>query len=211
MSIHAENSAYALLSDGATIEIRAARPDDFDAVRGSSQSCSSAMTWRSQDTCSRSSSRPWRSGSLEASATSPGSARPGHGGVVLTGPGRQTVAGSQICSCCSALANSRDAAPLPGTRSPGTVATARARHRASVRAGRFPRPCTGPATPAWPYCAAGSARRMRPGCAGACGACSLPPAWPPGGYPGTSARAGARPGRQARRDFRRRLLAVAAG
>ena len=33
MSIHAENSAYALLSDGATIEIRAARPDDFDAVR----------------------------------------------------------------------------------------------------------------------------------------------------------------------------------
>ena len=34
MSIHAEDSAYALLSDGATIEIRAARPDDFDAVRG---------------------------------------------------------------------------------------------------------------------------------------------------------------------------------
>ena len=33
MSIHAEDSAYALLSDGATIEIRAARPDDFDAVR----------------------------------------------------------------------------------------------------------------------------------------------------------------------------------
>ena len=33
MSIHAEDSAYALLSDGATIEIRAARPGDFDAVR----------------------------------------------------------------------------------------------------------------------------------------------------------------------------------
>ena len=33
MSMHVEDSAYALLSDGATIEIRAARPDDFDAVR----------------------------------------------------------------------------------------------------------------------------------------------------------------------------------
>ena len=33
MSMHAEDSAYALLTDGATIEIRAARPDDFDAVR----------------------------------------------------------------------------------------------------------------------------------------------------------------------------------
>ena len=33
MRIHAEDSAYALLSDGATIEIRAARPGDFDAVR----------------------------------------------------------------------------------------------------------------------------------------------------------------------------------
>ena len=33
MSTHAEDSAYALLSDGATVEIRAARPDDFDAVR----------------------------------------------------------------------------------------------------------------------------------------------------------------------------------
>ena len=33
MSIHAEDSAYALLSDGATIEIRAAWPEDFDAVR----------------------------------------------------------------------------------------------------------------------------------------------------------------------------------
>ena len=33
MSTHAEDSTYALLSDGATIEIRAARPDDFDAVR----------------------------------------------------------------------------------------------------------------------------------------------------------------------------------
>jgi acyl-CoA synthetase (NDP forming)/GNAT superfamily N-acetyltransferase len=33
MSIHAKDSAYALLSDGTTIEIRAARPDDFDAVR----------------------------------------------------------------------------------------------------------------------------------------------------------------------------------
>ena len=33
MSTHAEDSAYALLIDGATIEIRAARPDDFDAVR----------------------------------------------------------------------------------------------------------------------------------------------------------------------------------
>ena len=33
MSIQAEPSAYALLTDGTTIEIRAARPDDFDAVR----------------------------------------------------------------------------------------------------------------------------------------------------------------------------------
>ena len=33
MSMHVEDSAYALLSDGATIEIRAARPDDFEAVR----------------------------------------------------------------------------------------------------------------------------------------------------------------------------------
>ena len=33
MSIHAEDSSYALLTDGATIEIRAARSDDFDAVR----------------------------------------------------------------------------------------------------------------------------------------------------------------------------------
>jgi acyl-CoA synthetase (NDP forming)/GNAT superfamily N-acetyltransferase len=33
MKIHAEDSAYALLSDGATIEIRSARPGDFDAVR----------------------------------------------------------------------------------------------------------------------------------------------------------------------------------
>ena len=33
MSVHAEDSAYALLTDGATIEIRAARPADFAAVR----------------------------------------------------------------------------------------------------------------------------------------------------------------------------------
>src|SRR5271166_5385536 len=33
MSMQAEDSAYALLNDGATIEIRAARPEDFDAVR----------------------------------------------------------------------------------------------------------------------------------------------------------------------------------
>ena len=33
MSMHAEDSAYALLIDGVTIEIRAARPEDFDAVR----------------------------------------------------------------------------------------------------------------------------------------------------------------------------------
>jgi acyl-CoA synthetase (NDP forming)/GNAT superfamily N-acetyltransferase len=33
MSTRAEASAYALLSDGATVEIRAARPEDFDAVR----------------------------------------------------------------------------------------------------------------------------------------------------------------------------------
>ena len=33
MSMHAEDSAYALLIDGATIEIRAARHEDFDAVR----------------------------------------------------------------------------------------------------------------------------------------------------------------------------------
>ena len=33
MSTQAEASAYALLTDGATIEIRVARPDDFDAVR----------------------------------------------------------------------------------------------------------------------------------------------------------------------------------
>jgi acyl-CoA synthetase (NDP forming)/GNAT superfamily N-acetyltransferase len=33
MSVHGEGSAYALLADGATIEIRPARPDDFAAVR----------------------------------------------------------------------------------------------------------------------------------------------------------------------------------
>ena len=33
MSTHAGDSAYALLADGTTIEIRPARPDDFDAVR----------------------------------------------------------------------------------------------------------------------------------------------------------------------------------
>ena len=33
MSTHAEDRAYALLIDGVTIEIRAARPEDFDAVR----------------------------------------------------------------------------------------------------------------------------------------------------------------------------------
>src|ERR1700722_2302965 len=33
MGMQAEDSVYALLSDGATIEIRAARPGDFDAVR----------------------------------------------------------------------------------------------------------------------------------------------------------------------------------
>ena len=33
MNVHAQDSSYALLTDGATIEIRAARPDDFDAVR----------------------------------------------------------------------------------------------------------------------------------------------------------------------------------
>ena len=33
MSMHAEGSAYALLSDGATIEIRAAQREDFEAVR----------------------------------------------------------------------------------------------------------------------------------------------------------------------------------
>ena len=33
MSIHAEDSVHALLTDGATIEIRPARPGDFDAVR----------------------------------------------------------------------------------------------------------------------------------------------------------------------------------
>ena len=33
MSVHAEDIAYALLTDGTTIEIRPARPHDFDAVR----------------------------------------------------------------------------------------------------------------------------------------------------------------------------------
>ena len=33
MSAEAEPSVYALLTDGTTIEIRPARPDDFDAVR----------------------------------------------------------------------------------------------------------------------------------------------------------------------------------
>jgi acyl-CoA synthetase (NDP forming)/predicted N-acetyltransferase YhbS len=33
VSAHADGSTYALLADGATIEIRQARPDDFDAVR----------------------------------------------------------------------------------------------------------------------------------------------------------------------------------
>jgi hypothetical protein len=90
------------------------------------------------------------------------------------------VAGSQICSCCSALANSRDAAPLPGTRSPGIVATARSaassiRSRRSISSPRYRkrRELGRSARP-------DPARRMRPGCAGTCGACSLPPARPPG-------------------------------
>ena len=33
MSADAEPSVYCLLADGTTIEIRAARPDDFDVVR----------------------------------------------------------------------------------------------------------------------------------------------------------------------------------
>ena len=33
MSAHAEDSAYALLTDGSTVQIRPARPEDFDAVR----------------------------------------------------------------------------------------------------------------------------------------------------------------------------------
>ena len=33
MSMQTEPSAYALLTDGTTIEIRPARPEDFDAVR----------------------------------------------------------------------------------------------------------------------------------------------------------------------------------
>ena len=33
MSVHAEGNAYALLTDGATIEIRPARPKDFTAAR----------------------------------------------------------------------------------------------------------------------------------------------------------------------------------
>ena len=33
MSVHAEDSAYALLTDGATVEIRPARPGDFAVVR----------------------------------------------------------------------------------------------------------------------------------------------------------------------------------
>jgi len=33
MSTQAEDSTYALLTDGTTIEIRPARPDDFDAVQ----------------------------------------------------------------------------------------------------------------------------------------------------------------------------------
>ena len=33
MSTQSEPSAYALLTDGTTIEIRPARPEDFDAVR----------------------------------------------------------------------------------------------------------------------------------------------------------------------------------
>jgi hypothetical protein len=33
MTIDAGDSVYALLTDGATIEIRPARPGDFDAVR----------------------------------------------------------------------------------------------------------------------------------------------------------------------------------
>lgn len=52
----------------------------------------------------------------------------GQSAPAMVGPywaGPHTVAGSQTCPDCSALANGRDAAGLPGIRSPGTVATAR--------------------------------------------------------------------------------------
>ena len=73
------------------------------------------------------SSRPWPSGRRRRPRRRPaprGFPRPGHGGGRSHWPGRHTVAGSQICSGCPALAG-RDAAGLPGIRSPGTVTTAR--------------------------------------------------------------------------------------
>ena len=88
------------------------------------------------------SSRPWPSGSPEVSARRPaprGFPRPGHGGVVPTGPGvrrrqaRRSVPAARPCP----------AGMLPGYQ--GSARRARwpqpgARHRASVRAGRFPSP-----------------------------------------------------------------------
>jgi hypothetical protein len=44
VSTQAEAGAYALLTDGATVEIRAARPGDFAAVRrGRRRSCQAAL------------------------------------------------------------------------------------------------------------------------------------------------------------------------
>ena len=101
-------------------------------------------------------SRPWRSGSPEASATSPGSARPATAGSFSPGRGvRRWLARRSVPAARPWLI----AGMLPRCRGPARRASwpqPRARHRAFVRAGRFPRPGAGPATRAWPYCAAGS-------------------------------------------------------
>jgi hypothetical protein len=71
-----------------------------------------------------------------------GCSRPGHGGIVPTGPGRHTAAGPHSCSGCPALAGGRDAARLPGIRSPGTVtmawsAASSIRSRRSISSPRY--------------------------------------------------------------------------
>jgi len=73
------------------------------------------------------SSRPWPSGSPEVSARRPAPRRfprPGHGGVVPTGPGVRRRQARRSVPAARALSG-RDAAGLPGIRSPGTVTTAR--------------------------------------------------------------------------------------
>jgi hypothetical protein len=99
----------------------------------------------------------------------------------------------RACSCCSALANSRDAAPLPGSRSPGIVATARSvastiRSRRSISSPRYRTSDASLAVLRGRIRAQNAARLRR-----SVRRLLIASAWPPGGCPGTSARAGARP------------------